>query len=257
MSNVFAVVVHWGDPHITNAAIDSLKKQTGVDLSIVVWDNGPFENSHLLDDSVRIETENTNLYWTPAINKAVETCLDKEEFILFMNNDIRLNNKSVGMMARILMEDRVGLVAPVGSGLGGMQDYVHHKKDYNAEKPSTRVAAIVGACVMLRRDTWDAIGPLDNQMPLGADDHDYCLRVKHEGFEIHVNHNDKIHHISHASGDSKNWNSIGKDSWDYFNEKWAGYFDSEEEAIKCHWGYGYVEGYEKGTGWNVDSSVHN
>jgi GT2 family glycosyltransferase len=87
-------------------------------------------------------------------------------------------------------------------------------------------------------------------MPLGADDHDYCLRVKQAGYKIMVAYSAFVSHKSHSSyrRARDTWDEWGGKSWEAFNKKWAGYFFNEEEAKRAHWQSEYTEGWETGTG---------
>jgi GT2 family glycosyltransferase len=42
------------------------------------------------------------------------------------------------------------------------------------------VGAVTGACLLTRRETWDALGGLDEELAVAFNDIDYCLRVRHE-----------------------------------------------------------------------------
>jgi len=193
-----------------------------------------------------------NLFWAPAVNKCIENFWSGEKYICFMNNDILADSDVLGRLSATADKSEVGLVAPVGSSLGGVQDYASHQDTYTAYGAEIRVNYVVGAMCLLRHDVWKRVGILDPLMPLGADDHDYSIRVKHIGLEIIVRSDAYINHIGHATGDSDNWSSFGSSSWKAFEEKWSGYYASQEEAIESHWGNLYNDKFPIGTGWSEE-----
>ena len=105
--------------------------------------------------------------------------------------------------------------------------------------------------MLVSRECFYDVGMLDNDMPLGADDHDYCIRAKAKGWTIWVVNSAYVDHVGHASFSKakKTWKDAGELSWKRFNEKWDGYFYDEEEATKAHWAGTYTPGWDIGTGW--------
>ena len=199
--------------------------------------------------------------WTPAINGGIETYLEDEKYILVSNNDIVYHPDTVRKLRTVAARPETGMVAPIGSALGGnarLRPPITGKVTGSGTRtafvqnlPDLRVAYVVGASVMFRTDVYREVGPWDNEMPLGADDHDYCIQLKEHDYHIMVCQSAYVAHKGHASGQRAKsvWDEWAGKSWEVFNKKWAGYFSSKEEAIKCHWAAEYHPGWEKGTGW--------
>lgn len=255
-----AIVVSYNDVKNTLRCVESLHDQTRV----VVWDNAStdrtvHELTHRYPD-VEILASNDNVLWTPALNQAMKLAYDGEDLILFSNNDIVYAYDTIDKLATAFDTPGAGIAAPAGAGLGGQQDFVSHRPcpdgisfDYwVSQQPTVRAAYVVGAAFMVSRDCWNDVGEFDDRMPLGADDHDYCIRAKAKGWSIWVVNSAYVHHQSHASyrwNTKEIWKTHGEQSWDAFNRKWGGYFHDEEEATKAHWGDRYNPGWEIGTGW--------
>ena len=74
--------------------------------------------------------------------------------------------------------------AQILSRLGASNPY-----SANSESPALRKPILFFWCVMMRRDTWDLVGPLDDVTfrNYGGDD-DYCERLRRAGFEIRQKH---------------------------------------------------------------------
>jgi O-antigen biosynthesis protein len=256
-----AIVVNYNDKTNLLSCIESLHGQA----RIVVWDNASTDGSA---DAIRkknfsdviVHESPQNVLWTPALNLAIDTYLTDERYILLSNNDIRYSSTTIAQLANVLVDSTIGIVGPTGSGLGGPQDFASHHGTktsshnwayYALRLPTIRVAYIAGASFMITSSIWQEIGHFDNTMPLGADDHDYCIRVKQAGYKIMLCQSAFIHHKSHASYPKFKaiWDKNLGPSWDAFNAKWAGYYVSEEEGAKCHWSGDYHPGWEIGTGW--------
>lgn len=259
-AEVLMVIVSYNDRLNTLKAIQSLKNQD-TDINIVVWDNASTDDTCTMlmgIPNINVVLSKENLMWTPAINDAIKSFYSGEKFIGFMNNDISfIDSDTLSKLLQAADDPQVGIVAPVGARLGGMQDFVSHPEDYSKNKPYTRASYIVGACCVLRKDVWDQIGILDNTMPLGADDHDYCIRIKEEGLGVYVCQEAYVDHVGHASSRTAEgrqvWNDWAGKSWESFNNKWSGndnqpYFIDQLEADLCHWGSQYFYGWNNMTG---------
>jgi hypothetical protein len=248
---VLAVVVSFGNPVLTLNAVNALVRQRGVNIRIVVWDNFYADDTRdTLATKLPIRVTlhcSPNILWSPAINAAVKQHWDGEDFLLFQNNDLTLPAPNGVRTLKSVFElyPDAGIVAPMTPALGGPQDPLQCT---DRSKP-IRTAFVLGACTMVPYKVWTEVGPLDPEMPLGADDHDYCIRVKHAGYSIWVDPRVGAGHKGHASGFSDTWEKYGGQSWARFNEKWGGYYATDEEACRAHWDGIYVPGFEKGTGW--------
>ena len=172
-----------------------------------------------------------------------------------MNNDVQLPGATFRNLEIIFDTDpKAGMVGPLCPALGGPQEPLsaqYRPRALGSNMMPFRAAFLLGACLMYRKEVFDEIGPFDETMPLGADDHDYSIRMKHAGYHLWVQPNVCIWHKGHAS-DGPEWDEWGGKSWGAFNEKWGGYFATEEEAIKCHWGGEYFPEHEVGTGWSEE-----
>lgn len=65
------------------------------------------------------------------------------------------------------------------------------------------VAAVTGACLMVRKQWWDALGGLDaDDLPVAFNDVDFCLRLRARGLRnIFTPYAELIHHESASRGD--------------------------------------------------------
>jgi GT2 family glycosyltransferase len=254
------IVVSYNDYQNTALTVETLLGQGRV----VVWDNSSPDGSaarlrKAFGDKIIVHAYEHNALWTPALIEAVNLYHDNEPFILFSNNDINYRSGVIHKLQRVFAEEpTAGIVAPTGAALGGLQDFETHWRRTgqatanNVEHlPTVRSNYVVGASMMISKRLYDEIGTLDGAMPLGADDHDYCIRAKQAGYTIWVCNSAYVGHKGHASArhSPEIWNEWGGKSWAAFNQKWAGYYFNEMEAIYCHWNPEYRPGWEFGTGW--------
>jgi GT2 family glycosyltransferase len=264
---VISAVINYNDIENTLICVESLLNQTQ-ESDIVVWDNASTDSSveklkSYFGKKISIVASNTNLYWSPAVNKSLSYYFSNHDFVHYSNNDIYYPPESLERMIKDLTSNKAGMVGPTGSALGGLQDYAHHHSDdprfhsihdlssYIKDRPATPASNICGASVLMSKKSYISVGQLDENMPLGADDYDISIRMKQCGFSIYVSEQCFVGHKGHASGDinPKAWDDIGVKSWRYFNNKWNGYFFNELESIKCLWEHRYNPGWDVGTGW--------
>lgn len=269
VTDVLIVIVSYNNRDYTIRAVDALRNQT-VPIHIVVWDNASTDGTA---DWLRLQTDidyvlsPENVYWTPGVNRGIQKFLGPEQFIGYMNNDAAPLPHTVERMLRLLRVRPIGLVAPATERIGGPQDVANctthgYTNGPDAESAiasleAKRVTFVLGAFAIMTREVWDNVGPLDEDMPLGADDHDYSIRVKDAGYQIWVAQNAYCRHGGHksaeVSGAQQLWADVGAKSWDHFNTKWAGYYANEDEAVRCHWGGQFFPGWVKGSGWRGSS----
>jgi GT2 family glycosyltransferase len=260
MTEVLAVVVGYRNPNLSVRAMKSLSKQI-VPVDAVLWDNYSTDadrvNLKKAEPPGTVVCDLENSLWTPAINKAVDKFLKPEhKFILTMNNDCELPPKLVGSLIDVFKtHPDAGMVGPLIPAIGGPNEPTAHRNKVDA----IRVPYLMGACTLTLRSVWDQLVDrdgygLDPQLPLGADDHDVSLRIKHFGYHLYVDPRVEARHKGHASK-GKEWDIYGPKCWATFNDKWANYFRTEEEALKCHWDGQYYPDWDKGTGWTEEKFV--
>ncbi|MGC2413692.1 MAG: glycosyltransferase family 9 protein, partial [Stellaceae bacterium] len=145
------------------------------------------------------------------------------EFLLFLNDDIEMidpdwldtlledaQRPEVGVVGpRLLYPD--GRVQHAGIFLVAAIGYARHAFRYAAaEDPGyfglsltqRNVIAVTGACLVTRRETFDALGGFDETQSIVNNDLDYCLRARDKGWlTVYTPHATLIHHeaISRAA----------------------------------------------------------
>lgn len=92
--------------------------------------------------------------------------------------------------AKLLYPDgrlqHIGIVLGVGGGAGhAFHQHAGASTGYASSAISVRnYSAVTAACMMTRRDAFDAVGGFDEQLAVDFNDVDYCLRLRRAGYRI-------------------------------------------------------------------------
>lgn len=134
------------------------------------------------------------------INKGVAASTG--EYILMLNNDMAVINpgwlkEMVGYAqqpqtgavgAKLLYEDDTIQHAGIVLGINGTSGhpFVHNAKDnagyFGCLQLATNYAAVTAACLMCRREVYDRVGGMNEDLPVEYNDLDFCLRLFSEGY---------------------------------------------------------------------------
>jgi len=142
-------------------------------------------------------------------NEAAASCALEDEFLLFMNNDIEAltpgwfermralaSQPDVGAVgATLLYPDGRVQHAGVVIGMGGYAEHAYkfepferngtRNPGYNCGLIAVRDwSAVTGACLMVRRAVFEAVGGFDEFLPVGFNDTDLCLRIRALGLSV-------------------------------------------------------------------------
>lgn len=200
---------------LLQACIAALRSTAPVDdLDIVVIDhdsNDPALAVYLaaLGDSVTTRRYSGPFNFSRMNNLAVAGEPPRGEFLLFLNNDVEAiepgwlerlralaNLPDVGAVgATLLYPDGRIQHAGVIVGPGGYAEHAfkftpYHSAGarnpgYNCGLTATREwSAVTGACLMMRRDVFDSVGGFDENLPVGFNDTDLCLRLREKGLAV-------------------------------------------------------------------------
>lgn len=144
----------------------------------------------------------------------------QREFLLFLNNDVLAaqpnwldamlecaGDPRVGIVgATLLYPDRtlqhVGLT-PTGPEGTWIHPYRHELEGHPGKDNELRhirtVPAVTGACLLIRRCIFEAVGGFDPQFPVTMNDVDLCQRVKAHGLEVVITPFARLWHFESLS----------------------------------------------------------
>lgn len=116
---------------------------------------------------------------------------------------------------------------------------------HNAAAPA-RVFAVTGACCLVRRDVFDAVGGFDEAFVNGCEDIDLCLKVKARGLQVYMAYNSVVqHHVSLSRDRSSLQNEINSR---LLYQKWRP--ELKRETARC-----WQQGLQAGAGAAVLGEV--
>jgi GT2 family glycosyltransferase/SAM-dependent methyltransferase len=118
--------------------------------------------------------------------------------------------------AKLYYPDRTIQHAGVVLGLsGGVADHSHKHFSgrsygyFGALKCIRNYSAVTAACMMVRKEVFDAVGGFDEQLQVAFNDVDFCLRVRDQGYRIvWTPYCELIHHESVSRGFAMDWREV-------------------------------------------------
>ncbi|HPD20148.1 MAG: glycosyltransferase [Desulfomonilia bacterium] len=200
------VIVSLGLDDLLGACIASIGEHVRVPHEIIVVNNSPQELGYRGNIRIRCLENGKNLGFARAVNRGIRE--SRGDTILLLNPDARFTSDIVTPMLSFLDERRQAgiagpqLVFPDGS-LQNSVDILPNlftellnksllKILFPGAYPSKRsgfthpvqVPSVIGACMMIKRQVIDTIGPLDEGFFLYLEETDFCKRAADAGFEI-------------------------------------------------------------------------
>ena len=209
-------------------------------------------------DQVIETTEAFN--WSRFNNIAVAAA--RGEFLLFLNDDIEIIDPEwLNVLLESAGRPEIGVTGPqllypdgrvqhAGMFLAGLGVARHAFRHNSEDDPGyfglalvqREVICVTGACLITRRDTFEAAGGFDEGHDVVNNDLDYCLRVRRAGLRIvYTPHTKLIHHelasrtelTDHYDVDAfeRNWRSTFAGGDPYFHPRLA----KDKDDYSCEW----------------------
>lgn len=196
-------IVNWNTAEAAIAAARAYLASAGVDVSVTIVDNDsrPEQRQLLRDgcpENVRLELSEENLGYGRAANRALRG--GSAELVCVSNPDVVAEPGALAALGRVAdQERRAGMVGPV---FGGDTDRYHAALPGSTtmlvrifagsfgERPQpspapgeeAEVGQPSGACFVVRRDIWEAMGGFDEGFFLWYEDVDLAKRLHDAGY---------------------------------------------------------------------------
>lgn len=212
------IIVNWNVKELLRNCLRSLDEgdRAGLTTEIIVIDSASTDNSPQMVreefPQVRLVTSDQNLGYARGNNTGAKAALGR--YLLFLNPDTVVGPAALSQLVD-LMEARplAGAVGPLlrwpdgtvqssrrrfptlgslfweSTLLGQWFPNNHHSQRYHRLDQSAdhlqQVDWIVGAAILIRRETWQEVGPLDETFFMYFEETDWCYRCAEAGWEIY------------------------------------------------------------------------
>jgi O-antigen biosynthesis protein len=215
------------NPHVTRCLPGILRDTSWPDFELIVvvsqiddLDARQLENIQLISGDPRVRTLHyrvSEFNYSAANNYAASftAC----EYLCFVNDDVlpvtndwleilmgNLSNPNVAVVgAKLLYEDLTVQHAGVMMGLGGMCEHIFRGLPQTQPGYAHRavldqeLSAVTGACLLVRREVYDAVGGMDEIFPSGYNDIDFCMKVRARGFSVVWSAHAELYHFELSS----------------------------------------------------------
>lgn len=193
---------------LLSTCIDTLLSRTDYpDFEVLVVDNGSVEPRALrylerieTDERVRVLRDPRPFNFSALNNRAVERA--SGDVVVLLNNDVEVIDSrwlrelvanavrpEVGCVgAKLLYPDGTLQHAGVVLGLHGLAGHPYRLMSgsfvgyYGRLTVTHSVSAVTAACLAIRRETYQRVGGLDEELAVAFNDVDFCLRVQQVGY---------------------------------------------------------------------------
>lgn len=207
---VSAIVVTYNSAGCVTQCVRSLQAQQGVSLEIVVVDNASADETTAAvrrsGGGVRVIANQDNIGFGRGCNQGFAGCNGR--FVFLLNPDARLEGTdALAQLVRAMDRNKRWGIA--GMRLLGEDGEVESMGEthYPSEKRAGcdfshlpgPLAWVSGACMFIRRETFQEVEGFDPGFFLTSEETDLCLRVRQHGWEVGVVPEVTVRHIGMAS----------------------------------------------------------
>ena len=225
------IIVNWNTRNLLCQCIDSLTQVLRkIDTEIFVVDNGSADGSVATVrekfPGVKLIENTVNMGFARANNQAIYQ--SSGEYLLFLNPDTRVKDEAIPtMLSFIIAHAKAGLVgAQLLNADGSRQNSIANfpslatellnksllrrlfpekfpgkERDYPGP---VEVDSVIGACMLVRRETVEQVGLLDEGYFLFLEETDWCFRMKKAGWKIyHIPGAEVLHFQGKSAGAQK------------------------------------------------------
>lgn len=210
-TGIAAIVVHYGDPALTDRAVLSLLESRPGPSRVIVVDNGPTPFIGAAHDRVRVERPGRNLGFAGAVNLAIKQEPSASGFWL-LNNDAVASSDAFSSLLEAAEHHPEALISSVITGPGGetwferasylpWRMHTRHESarcqgryDVQRARSWRRVPYLPGTSLLVPRVIIERIGVLDASFFLYGEDVDYCIRALDAGAALVVARESTVMH---------------------------------------------------------------
>jgi GT2 family glycosyltransferase len=241
---VSIVVVSYKNVELTQLCVESiLANTTHPNYEIIIVDNGSGDGTANYLRYIQGQHESTKVILNPD-NKGFATANNQGlavadgDVLVLLNNDTVVPRGWLAPLLRHLSDTKVGLVGPVTNFAGNearievpygrVADMPRFAESYMREHEGDcfDIEVLAMFCVAMRRETFDTVGPLDEDFKIGMfEDDDYSMRVRQAGYRTVCAEDAYVHHFGQAAFKLLLASGEYQDIWDanqrHYEKKWG------------------------------------
>jgi N-acetylglucosaminyl-diphospho-decaprenol L-rhamnosyltransferase len=254
---VSAVIVSYNTAELLQDCLRSMTQHTRTPHEIIVVDNNSTDGSAAQVEqnfpTVTIIRNKANLGFSKASNLGARS--SHGEHILFLNPDVQVKAGAVdALVSHLEIHNQAGIVGPrfvfpdgrfqlsAGNLPGIWQEWKDRRLSRRTqtadEKLHERVASlfrnvhavgwVTGACLLIRRSLFDALGGFDEKLFLYFEDKDLCKRAASLGAKVvYYPEAEVVHHLGGAAlGNTKFLRRVYQTSHHEYYRKHHGWFSN-------------------------------
>ncbi len=259
---VSVIVPNKDHPEMLARCVDSLAKSSYANYELIVVENGSTKpDTFALYQQIRQQPHARVLEWQKPFNyAAVNNFAASEargEYVLFLNNDIEsINPDWLESLVKQAAQPGVGAVgaklyyaddtiqhAGIVVGMGGVAGHAHLNFPRQAPGHMQRltytqnVAAVTGACLLMPKRVFDAVGGFDEGYVLAFNDVDLCLKVLAAGHRVVWTPDAELYHLeskTRGPEDTDEKQKRFKREFDLFHSKWGPFLKAGDPYYSPH-----------------------
>src|SRR5450830_1555303 len=242
---VSVIVLAWNGLEVTRRCVESILEMTEhPGFEVVAVDNGSTDGTVEYLRSVvgiRLIENGKNLGFVGGNNVGIRSNTGD---VVLLNNDTEIiqadwltrmqelacSSPDVGIVGCRLVNGEGDLVhagtyMPVPSFWG--QEYPGDEKDIGQYVRDREVESVIAACVYIKREVIEKIGPLDEDYFSYFEDTDYCLKARESGYRVFCCGRVTVKHLENASTDLNrmDFSSTFRRSRETFMSKWKSFYE--------------------------------
>ena len=244
---VTIIMPTYGDPATTIDAATRLRRtlEPGAALIVVVDDGSdPVHQERLKElEHVELVLAPENRGYAASVNRGLPRAGQGHDVVV-LNNDVIAHRGWLEALQHAAYRDHAGVVGPMllypdgriqaagtHRNLGSPEWFDHRyrfkRPDHGPANVADTALAVTGACMYIRRELVDELGPFDPEFPMAYEDVDYCLRAWEAGWEVRYEPSSRLTHVESPTRGTE----VGereRRSQGHFWGKWGDWFDRRD-----------------------------